>query len=415
MNKIFDLTQKEFARQRDTLNLIGSENYPSPKVLELLGSVWQNRYSEGYPGKRYYAGQVYTDELETFVQQKALEVFDKTDEYGVNVQLLSGSPANAMVYMAALQPGDTIMSIKLSNGGHLSHLQDTSAYKKFFNHVTYNVKESTPNLFEIDAEDFKAQLSAHKPQLTIIGFSAYPRAYQFAELCRAAHKAGSLVLADIAHINGLVAAGLHDTPFQAGSDGADYVSMTTHKTMRGPRAAMVFAKKDLMDNFNKTVFPGTSGGPHMHAIAAIGQALLEILGEEEYPDGVDFRTYSQNIIDNAQALEQGLADGGLEVISPTQTHLCLVKVPDEVDSLVAQHKLEELGIILNRNVIFNDPKSAWRPSGLRLGTAALTSRGLNTEQARQLGGLIASSVLGQKVAATAVSELTTQLNWYYQS
>ena len=416
MNKLFDLTQKEFDRQRDTLNLIASENYPSPATLELLGSVWQNRYSEGYPGKRYYAGQIYTDELELFVQQKALEVFDVTGEYGCNVQLLSGSPANAMVYMAALEAGDTIMSIKLANGGHLSHLHDTSAYKKFFKHVTYDVKESKHDLFEIDVDDFAAQLKAHKPKLTIIGFSAYPRKYEFAQLCRLAHEAGSLVLADIAHINGLVAVGLHDTPFQEGVDGADYITMTTHKTMRGPRGALVFAKQELMEVFNKTVFPGTSGGPHMHTIAATGQALLEILGEEKHPDGLSFKEYSQNTIDSCQALEGGLKNGGLEVISPTQNHLCLVRLPEAVDSLELQKKLESLGIILNRNMIFNDTKSAWRPSGLRLGTAALTSRGLVTEQAQQLGELIAAVALEKlenESAQKQVDNLVAQLNWHY--
>ncbi len=416
MNKIFSLTKSEFARQRDTLNLIASENYPSQKVLDLLGSVWQNRYSEGYPGKRYYAGQVYTDELETYVQQLALRAFDPTGEYGVNVQLLSGSPANAMVYMAALNPGDTILSIKLSNGGHLSHLHETSAYNKFYKHVTYDVVESSPGVFEIDVADFEAQLKKHKPQLTIIGFSAYPRAYDCARLCRLAHEHGSLVLADIAHIAGLVAAGLHSSPFRADQDGADYITMTTHKTLRGPRGALVFGKKDHMEMFNKTVFPGTSGGPHMHQVAATGQALLEVLGEDQHPDGVTFATYCAQVIKNAQALERGVRSGGLTIVSPTQTHLSLIRLPEESDSLAAQQQLEQLGIVLNRNMVFNDPKSAWRPSGLRVGTAALTSRGLNEMQAEALGSLVAGVVqssLSDKQARVQVQKMVSELAWWY--
>ncbi|MBI2797768.1 serine hydroxymethyltransferase [Candidatus Saccharibacteria bacterium] len=418
MNKLFELTKQEFAKQRDTLNLIASENYPSPKVLELLGSVWMNKYAEGSPRKRYYAGNVYVDELEEFVQAKALEVFDATKgDYGVNVQVLSGSPANGMVYLAMLEPGDTILSLKLANGGHLSHLHETSNYNKFFKLVNYDLKDVGEDTFEIDLDDYKEKLEKAKPKLTIIGFSAYPRAYEFAQMCRLAHEAGSLVLADIAHINGLVAVGLHDTPFKAGDEGADFVSMTTHKTMRGSRGAMLFAKNEYMETINKTIFPGTSGGPHEHQIAACGQALLEILGEDEYPDKVEFKTYSQNILDNCKALESGLRASGLQIISPSQNHLCLTKLPEDVDSLEAQKKLEELGIITNRNMLPFDTKSAWRPSGLRLGTAALTSRGLTKEQAKQIGELIGNVVakkVSDKQVKADVAKLTKSLDWWYK-
>lgn len=418
MNKLFELTKAEFARQRDTLNLIASENYPSPKVLELLGSVWMNKYAEGAPGKRYYAGNVNADEMEKFVQAKALEVYDKTGEYDVNVQVLSGSPANTMVFLAMLQPGDTVLSLKLANGGHLSHMHETSNFLKFFKLANYDVKEVSENNFEIDEADFAAKLRSAKPKLTIIGFSAYPRAYEFAKMCKLAHEAGSLVLADIAHINGLVAAGLHDSPFKKGDEGADFVSMTTHKTMRGPRGAMLFAKKDHIDAINRTIFPGTSGGPHLHQIAATGQALLEILGEDQYPDKISFKDYSQNVLDTSKALETGLKDSGLTVISPTQNHLCLVRLPEDIDSLETQKKLESLGIITNRNMIPNDPKSAWRPSGVRLGTAALASRGINTEQAHELGEMIGDITLGKTTDAEVqdfVSELSTELNWWYKN
>ena len=415
-NELFKLTAREYGKQRDTLNLIASENYPSPKVLELLGSVWMNKYAEGTPGKRYYAGNAHADNMEAFVQTKALKVFDPTGEYGVNVQVLSGSPANAMVFLAMLEAGDTVLAMSLPNGGHLSHMHTTSNWLKFFKYVNYDVKEVAPNTFEVDEDDFMAKLKETKPKLVIIGFSAYPRKYEFAKLVRAAHQAGALVLADIAHINGLVAAGLHDSPFKKGSDGADFVSMTTHKTMRGPRSAMLFAKEEHMKAINRTIFPGTSGGPHLHQIAATGQALLEILGEDDYPDKVPFNTYSQAILDTCRALEAGCAEAGLTVISPTQNHLCLLRLPDSLDSLEFQRLLERVGIITNRNVIPFDTKTAWRPSGMRLGTAALTSRGLTVEQARDLGHLIGDLATGktsEDAATKQVKDLAAKLAWYY--
>jgi glycine hydroxymethyltransferase len=415
-NKLFDLTAQEFAKQRDTLNLIASENYPSPKVLDLLGSVWMNKYAEGSPGKRYYAGNVYADEMETFVQQKALEVYDQTGEYSVNVQVLSGSPANTMVFLAMLQPGDTIMSLNLANGGHLSHLHATSNFLKFFKLVNYDVAEVEPGTYEIDQADYQTKLREHKPKLVILGFSAYPRKYEFAQMTKWAHEAGALVLADIAHINGLVAAGLHDTPFKKGDEGADFISMTTHKTFRGPRGAMLFAKTDHIGAINKTIFPGTSGGPHLHQIAATGQALLEILGEDKYPDNRPFKDYSQAVLDTSHALETGCADAGLTVISPTENHLNLVKLPDTVDSLEFQRQLERVGVISNRNMIPFDAKSAWRPSGMRFGTAALASRGLTVAQAKSLGQLIgnlANGKLTEDAATKQVKDLAAQLAWYY--
>lgn len=416
MNKLADLTALEFAKQRDTLNLIASENYPSPAVLGLLGSVWSNKYAEGLPGKRYYAGNIYADEMESYVQALALQAYDPTGEYGVNLQVLSGSPANAMVYLAMLDAGDTIMSLNLAGGGHLSHLHATSNYLKFFKHVTYDVVETSPGTYELDADDFAAKLAIHQPKLVILGFSAYPRAYEFGALTKLAHDHGALVLADIAHINGLVAAKLHDSPFKTGEEGADFVSMTTHKTMRGPRGAMLFAKHLHMPAVNKTIFPGTSGGPHLHQIAATGQALLEILDEAVYPDGRNFIDYSEAILATSKALENGLATAGLEIVSPTQNHLCLVRLPETADSLEIQQRLERLGIMTNRNALPFDTKPAWRPSGLRLGTAALTSRGLTVVQAKELGKLIGAIVNSQASDASARAQVTAvveQLGWYY--
>ena len=421
MNKLFELTANEIDRQKNSIHLIASDNYPSPKVLSLMGSIWSDKYSEGYPGKRYYAGQVYADQLELKVQELALSIFDKTGEYGVNVQVLSGSPANTMVFLSVLEAADTIMSLNLANGGHLSHLHATSAYLKFFKLINYDLKESLDvesgqTVFEIDKEDFTQKLIEHKPKLVILGFSAYPRQFQFAEFCRIAHENGALVLADIAHINGLVASGLHDSPFKNGVDGADFVSMTTHKTLRAGRGAMVFAKKEYLTLLNKTIFPGTSGGPHMNQIAAIGQGLMEITGEDEYPDKISFVDYSSAIIKNCKQLENGLASGGLEIANLTQNHLCLVKLPPDLDSLIIQRKLEEAQIISNRNLIPFDTKTAWRPSGMRLGTAALTSRGITAEQSFELGENIAKFVL-DKVSAEQIESyrksLIPKLNWWY--
>ncbi len=412
MNYLSELTAREQARQRDTLNLIASENYPSPKVLHLLGSVWSTKYAEGYPGRRYYAGNIYADELELFVQAKALEAFNATEAYGVNVQVLSGSPANATVFLSVLGPGDTVMSLSLSSGGHLSHLHATSNYLKFFNLVNYEVKAGAAG-FKIDMDDYQTKLVAHKPKLVIVGFSAYPRAYEFEPLIKLAHEHGALVLADIAHIAGLVAAGAHASPFAAS---ADFVTTTTHKTLRGPRGALLFAKKDFMSAVNQTVFPGTSGGPHLHQIAATGQALLEVLDEDTYPGGRPFAEYIDSVLNTCQALETGISASGLEIVSPTQTHLTLVRLPDEADSLDVQRRLERVGIITNRNTIPFDTKTAWRPSGLRLGTAALASRGLTQQQAKQLGNLIGEIIQHDTIEGRAkvyVKHLAASLNWQY--
>lgn len=415
MNLIQSLTQKECERQRTTLNLIASENYPSPKTLEALGSVWMNKYAEGYPKKRYYAGNVYADELEEFVQNLALKVYDKHQGYGVNLQVLSGSQANSIVYLSCLEYGDSILSLNLANGGHLSHLHQTSSWKKFFHHYSYDLI-SIDGEYRIDENDYEYQLQKYRPKLTIIGFSSYTKKYEFEKLCKIAHRYGSLVLADIAHISGLVASSLHSSPFGIGEEGADFVTMTTHKTLRGPRGAMVFAKNNYMPLLNKTVFPGTSGGPHLNKIASIGQALLEIVGEDVYPDLVAFDDYSKRIIETCKALEEGIMQGGCEISMPTQNHICLAKLPEDVDSVVIQNKLENLGIITNRNLIPFDTKTAWRPSGLRLGTAPLASRGITIEQSKELGKLISRICLGQitdSQAKRSVESIVQELNWWY--
>jgi len=437
-NPILNLTQKELERQKNTLNLIASENYPSPKVLQLLGAVWSNKYGEGNPGKRYYAGNEFTDQVELLAMEKALKVFDKTGEYGANLQVLSGSPANRTVFLATLEKDDVVLSPDLASGGHLTHMHSVSVMRKFVTPELYYAQTKANGNFEIDFENLKQKIETLKPKLLILGYSSYPSQYKFAEICKFAHQHETLVLADVAHINGLIAAGLHDSPFKAGDEGADFITMTTHKTFRGPRSAMLFAKNylpkwaqkytgafmknakgkevsSLIEAIDRAIFPGGFGGPHFNKIAATAQACLEILGEDFYPDKVDFKTYSQKTMDNCKALENSLLENGLEIVSPTQNHLCLAKLPTESDSLKIQKDLEKIGIITNRNVIPNDPKTAWKPSGIRLGTAALTSRGLNFEQSKILGKIIADLVFerkSQESLESEVKELVAQMSWW---
>ncbi len=417
MNKIYKLTEQENSRQQATINLIASENYPSPKVLDLLGSIWNDKYAEGYPGKRYYGGNILADELEEFVQQKSLEVFDSTGEYGVNVQVLSGSPANAMVFLTVLEPGDTVLSLDLASGGHLSHLHSSSSYLKFFNHQSYYLMPS-PQGFVLDLAELKRKIIKYKPRLLVVGFSAYPKKYEFTEICSLAHDNGCLVLADIAHISGLVATGEHSSPFNPDGSGADFVTTTTHKTLRGPRSALLFAKKQYMPAINKTVFPGTSGGPHLNQIAAVGQALMEVLGEDQYTDKVPFSKYIKSVVANTASLEQGVLSSGITVSAKSETHLSLINLPKASDSLAIQQTLEVSGVITNRNSVPGDLKSAWRPSGLRLGMAALTSRGIGISQSRELGMLIGKAILGDLQSnqlATYTAKLANDLAWPYDN
>ncbi len=416
MLNLTELTAQENLRQKNTLNLIASENYPSPQVLELMGTVWMNKYAEGQPGKRYYAGSGNVDLLEIKTMELALEVFNASG-YGCNVQILSGSPANATVFHSALEPGDLVLSLSLDEGGHLSHMHSTSVFNKYFDFAHYKLVEVEPNSFEIDLEDLQNKLIQSKPKLVIFGFSSYPKQIDFPVLIKLCHDHGVLVLADVAHINGLIAAGLHPTPFADNDTGADFVTMTTHKTLRGPRSGIIFAKDRHMKSVNRTIFPGSFGGPHMQQIAALAQALQEIIGNQEYPDGRSFEQYSKDILANCKMLENELRAGGLEIISPTQTHMCLVKLPADIDSLEIQQKLEKCGIITNRNMLPKDTKTPWRPSGLRLGSAALTSRGADTNDFKTIAHLITDIVLSkisEKEAGAAVSKLAQSLKWYYR-
>jgi glycine hydroxymethyltransferase len=414
---LFDLTNKEKERQKNTLNLIASENYPSKEVLELQGSVWQNKYGEGYPGKRYYAGNEYTDELENMCKQYALGALNVPggyDGYNVNVQVLSGTPANLMVYLSCLEYGDTVMRISLNDGGHLSHIHSMSPLNKLYKTETLNL-EYVNSGYQLDLNKYEEQIKLIKPKLVILGFSAYPRSIDFAPFIKIAHQNNARVLCDIAHIAGLVATGLHPTPFIDGINGADYITTTTHKTLRGPRGALLFMKKEHEAEINKTIFPGMSGGPHFHQIAATTRAMEEILGYAKHPDTRSHKDYITSVINNTKELENGLLDSGIEIVTPSENHLLLAKLPQNIDSLATQIKLEKLGIITNRNAIPNETKTAWRPSGLRLGAAALTSRGLTSEDSLILGKLIGKSILhnSDDELFDFTKTVLTKLSWWY--
>jgi glycine hydroxymethyltransferase len=427
-NFVSDLTQEESLRQQNTLNLIASENYPSPKCLELMGSQWSLKYGEGYPGKRYYAGNKQVDELEAFVMQKALEVFKAQDEYGVNLQVLSGSVANSVVYLSCLQPQDKVLSLSLSQGGHLSHMHATSSWNKFFVHESYNLSQIGERDWSISLIDFESKILEFQPRLVIIGFSSYPKKFDFVSMCQIAHKHGCLVLADISHISGLVVSGLHSSPFGYGLDGADFVTTTTHKTLRGPRGAMLYAKnylpeyvtnlpdKALIDIVNRTVFPGLLGGPNFAQIAAIGQCLLEIQGIDQYPDKLTFGEYTERVLSNTKLLEKTLKNLGQNIVSPTENHMCLIELKDNQDSLFIQQELESIGIITNRNTLPNDKKTAWKPSGLRLGMAALTSRGISEDQVIELANIINETIeelSAKHILIERVHNIVSKLNWWY--
>jgi len=318
-------------------------------------------------------------------------------------------------------------------------MHEVSVMRKFLEPEIYTAKKIGSNDFVIDFEYLKKIILETKPNLLILGFSSYPKSYEFGDICEFAHKHEVLVLADIAHINGLVATNLHDSPFKQGARGADFISMTTHKTFRGPRAAMLFSKKylptwanrqleafpkntkgepvtSLTEVINRSIFPGGFGGPHFNKIAAIGQACLEILGEDFHPDNRSFTDYSKDCLKNVKALENTLRENDLEIVSPTQNHLCLVKLPKEKDSLEIQKKLESIGIISNRNVIPFDLKSAWKPSGLRLGSPAMTSRGLIEKDFITMGEIITDCIFDRKnsdLLKSKTQEMAKKSHWWY--
>nr|WP_290668846.1 serine hydroxymethyltransferase [Ardenticatena sp.] len=357
----WDIILAEQARQRKGLELIASENYVSAAVLRAMGSVLTNKYAEGYPGRRYYGGCEVVDRAERLAQERAKQLFGAEH---VNVQPHSGSQANAAVYMAILKPGDTILGMRLDQGGHLTHGSPVNFSGQLYNVVSYGVHPETET---IDYDEMARLAHEHKPKLIVCGASAYPRIIDFARIRAIADEVGAYVMADIAHIAGLVAAGLHPSPIPH----CHFVTTTTHKTLRGPRGGMIMCQADFAKAIDKAVFPGGQGGPLMHVILAKAVAFGEALRPE-------FETYQQQIVRNAKRLANKLAEAGLRIVSGgTDNHLMLVDVRSAgITGKVAEKALERVHITVNKNMIPFDPESPFVTSGIRIGTPAVTSRGM---------------------------------------
>lgn len=367
--QIADLIQKENKRQENVINLIASENYVSEDVLEALGSKFNNKYAEGYPGARYYGGNEIVDEVERLAQSRALKAFNlNSDEWAVNVQALSGSPANLAVYLALVSQGEKIMGMRLDHGGHLTHGHKVSASGKFFTSIQYGVDKETELLNYDEIEKLALE---EKPKIIVAGYTAYPRIIDWQKFREIADKVGAYLMVDMSHISGLVAGGVYPSPFPF----ADIVTTTTHKTLRGPRSALIFSKKDergLPEKIDKAVFPGLQGGPHINQIAGVAVALHEA-------SQVDFKEYAEQIVKNAKALANKLQELGWRIVSGgTDSHLILVDTWMDgkgISGKEASDRLEKDGIIVNKNTIPFDTRSPVDPSGIRLGTPAETTRG----------------------------------------
>ena len=366
---------QELMRQRDKLEMIASENIVSQAVMEAQGSVLTNKYAEGYPGKRYYGGCEHVDVVETLAIERAKRLFGAEH---VNVQPHSGSQANFAVYFAMLKPGDTIVGMNLSHGGHLTHGSPVNVSGTYFNVVPYGVNAETQ---QIDYDEFRKIVLEAQPKLIIAGGSAYSRQIDFKKMADVAHEVGAIFMVDMAHFAGLVAAGLHPNPVEY----ADIVTTTTHKTLRGPRGGMILCKEEYAKAIDKAVFPGIQGGPLMHVIAAKAVALGEALQPE-------FKVYAEQVIKNAKVLAAELIAKGLTIVSGgTDTHVMLVDVRNTgLTGKEAEHLLDEIGITANKNTIPFDPASPFVTSGVRLGTPALTTRGLKEDDMKEIADIIAT-------------------------
>ncbi|MHB8655367.1 MAG: serine hydroxymethyltransferase [Terriglobia bacterium] len=365
---------QEIDRQARTIELIASENFVSEAVLEALGSPLTNKYAEGLPGKRYYGGCEFVDVAETLAIDRAKKLFNAEH---VNVQPHSGAQANQCVYMTALKPGDTVLGMNLAHGGHLTHGHPLNFSGKMYKIVPYGVRQDTET---IDYDELERLAMEYKPKLIIAGASAYPRLLDFARFGAIAKKSDALLMVDMAHIAGLVAAGLHPSPFPH----ADFVTTTTHKTLRGPRGGMVFSKAQYAKELDKTVFPGIQGGPLMHVIAAKAVCFAEALQPA-------FRDYQKQIVANAKVLAETLAGEGFRIVSGgTDNHLMLVDVfSKKVTGKQAQQALEQVSITVNKNAIPFDVNPPATASGIRVGTPAVTTRGMKEAEMRRIGGWIA--------------------------
>ncbi|MCC2683668.1 MAG: glyA [Paenibacillaceae bacterium] len=400
---VVEALQKELGRQRDKIELIASENFVSQAVLEAAGTVLTNKYAEGYPGKRYYGGCEYVDIVETIARERAKQLFGADH---ANVQPHSGANANMAVYLAALKPGDTVLGMNLAHGGHLTHGSPVNASGLLYNFVPYGVSESD---FRIDYDEVRKLAFKHRPRLIVAGASAYPRIIDFAALGQIATDVGALFMVDMAHIAGLVATGLHPSPVPH----AHFVTTTTHKTLRGPRSGLILCRQPWAAAIDKAVFPGSQGGPLMHIIAAKAVAF----GEALQPD---FAVYSQNVVRNASVLAESLVAEGFNIVSGgTDNHLMLVDLRNiNLTGKDAEHILDEVGVTVNKNAIPFDPTSPFVTSGIRIGTPAATSRGMDTGAMQQIAKIIALTLKNPKdqaahdKARSMVSELTAGFPLY---
>ncbi|XCA83939.1 serine hydroxymethyltransferase [Exiguobacterium mexicanum] len=401
--ELFEAMQHELGRQRENIELIASENFVSEAVMEAQGGVLTNKYAEGYPGRRYYGGCEFVDVAENLARDRAKELFGAEH---ANVQPHSGAQANMAVYFTVLEAGDTVLGMNLSHGGHLTHGSPVNFSGVQYNFVEYGVDKETEH---IDYDVVAALAKEHKPKLIVAGASAYPRTIDFAKFREIADSVDAYLMVDMAHIAGLVAAGLHPNPVEH----AHFVTTTTHKTLRGPRGGMILCKEEFAKAIDKSIFPGIQGGPLMHVIAAKAVAFGEALQPE-------FKEYQAQVIKNAQVLAQGLEDEGLRIVSGgTDNHLLLVDLRGiDITGKAAEHALDAAGITVNKNTIPFDPASPFVTSGIRLGTAAMTTRGLKEDDMREVARLIGRVLTNHEDEAVlaeaheAVRALTSKFSLY---
>jgi glycine hydroxymethyltransferase len=374
---VWTAIEAEALRQQDGLEMIASENYTSPAVMQAVGSVLTNKYAEGYPGRRYYGGCEHVDVVENLARDRAKQLFGAEH---ANVQPHSGSQANQAVYLSLLEPGDTVLGLDLAHGGHLTHGMKLNISGKLYKFLSYGVRQSDSRL---DFDQVAKLAREHKPRLIVAGASAYPREIPHEKFAEIAKEVGAKLFVDMAHYAGLVAAGLHNSPVPV----ADVVTTTTHKTLRGPRAGLILCRNELAKDIDRNVFPGIQGGPLMHVIA--GKAVC--FGEALLPE---FKAYAQQIIDNAKTLAETLLAGGLKLVSGgTDNHLMLVDVtPLGIGGKLATETLEKCGITVNMNMIPFDTRKPMDPSGVRIGTPALTTRGMGCDEMRKVGEWILQSL-----------------------
>lgn len=398
--QVQEVIEKELERQNNNIELIASENFVSPAVLEAQGSILTNKYAEGYPGKRYYGGCEHVDVVENLARDRAKEIFGAEH---ANVQPHSGSQANMAVYFSVLEHGDKVLGMDLSHGGHLTHGSPVNFSGKLFNFLSYGVEKDTET---IDYEKVMEIAKKEQPKMIVAGGSAYVKTLDFKKFREIADAVGAYLLVDMAHIAGLVAAGLHPNPVPH----ADFVTSTTHKTLRGPRGGLILTTAEHAKVIDKNIFPGIQGGPLMHVIGAKAVAF----GEAMQPE---FKEYQQRVLDNAKALAESLADGGLRIVSGmTDNHLVLVDVKTfGLTGKVAEEALDEVGITVNKNTIPFDEASPFVTSGIRLGTPAMTTRGFTTEDMTEVGHIIVETLTRVKNEGNleGISDKVTKLTGKY--